>query len=91
MKMKKWSSQWKFHIVVVQNNGKEIYKKKCAASAKLLFLLILRGWKGFLRDTGLSVFNFRERWKREIKIRELWMVCLSWYVSFKIFVRYSWF
>ena len=27
MKMKKWSSQWKFHIVVVQNNGKEMYKK----------------------------------------------------------------
>ena len=42
------------------------------------------GWKGFLRDTGLSVFDFRERWKHEIEIRELWMVCSLWYVSFKI-------
>ena len=30
-------SFWKFHFVVVQNNGKEMYKKKCVASAKLLF------------------------------------------------------
>ena len=26
-----------FHVVVVQNKGKEMYKKKCAARAKLLF------------------------------------------------------
>ena len=30
-------SFWKFHVVVVQNNGKEIPEKKCAARAKLLF------------------------------------------------------
>lgn len=30
-----------------------------------------RGEKGLLRETGLSA-NFRERWKYEIKIRELW-------------------
>ena len=30
-------SFWKFHFVVVQNNAKEMYKKKCAARAKLLF------------------------------------------------------
>ena len=30
-------SFWKFHLVVVRNNGKEMYKKRCAASAKLLF------------------------------------------------------
>ena len=29
-----------FHVVVVQNNGKEMYKLKCAARAKMLFLLI---------------------------------------------------
>ena len=29
-------SFWKFHVVVVQNNSKEMYKKKCAARAKLL-------------------------------------------------------
>ena len=34
---KKVKSFWKFHSVVVQNNGKEMYKKKCAARAKLLF------------------------------------------------------
>ena len=28
---------WKFLVVVVQNNGKEMYKKKCAARAKLFF------------------------------------------------------
>ena len=30
---------WKFHVVVVQNNVKEMYQK-CAARAELLFLLI---------------------------------------------------
>ena len=30
-------SFWKFHVLVVQNNGKEMYKKKCAAREKLLF------------------------------------------------------
>ena len=29
-------SFWKFHVVVVQNNGKDKYKR-CAARAKLLF------------------------------------------------------
>ena len=43
-----------------------------------------RGWKELLRDTWLSVFNFRERWKYEIKTRELWLVCLSWYVNFNL-------
>ena len=42
-----------------------------------------RGVKGLLRDTWLSVFNCRDRWKREIKIRELWMSYLSWYVNLK--------
>ena len=28
---------WKFLVVVVQNNGKEMYKKKCTARAKLFF------------------------------------------------------
>ena len=32
-------SFWKFHILVVQNNGKDMYKR-FAARAKLLFLLI---------------------------------------------------
>ena len=33
---------WKdtFHVVVVQNNSKGMCKKKCAARAKLFFLLI---------------------------------------------------
>ena len=43
-----------------------------------------RGVKGLLRATWLSVFNFRERWKYEIKTRELWLVCLSWYVNFNL-------
>ena len=30
-------SFWKFQVVVEQNNGKEMYKEKCAARAKLLF------------------------------------------------------
>ena len=30
-------SFWKFHVVVVQNNVTEMYKKKCAARAELLF------------------------------------------------------
>ena len=29
--------EFSLYIVVVQNNGKEMYKKKCAARAKLLF------------------------------------------------------
>ena len=28
----------KFHVLVVQNNGKEMYKKKYAATSKLLFV-----------------------------------------------------
>ena len=36
----KLRSFWKFHVEVVQNNCKEMYKKKCAARAKLLFLLL---------------------------------------------------
>ena len=30
-------SFWKFNVVVVRNNGKEMYKKKCAPRAKLVF------------------------------------------------------
>ena len=30
----------KFHVEVVQNNGKEMYKKKCVALAKVARLLI---------------------------------------------------
>ena len=40
----------------------------------------MRGWKGFLRDAGLSVFNFRDQWKYEMKIRELWMF---YFVNFR--------
>ena len=32
-------SSWKFHVVVVQNNGKEMYKKMCC-TCKVAFLLI---------------------------------------------------
>ena len=32
-------SLWKFHVVVVQHNGKEMYKKVCCTS-KVAFLLI---------------------------------------------------
>ena len=32
-------SFWKFHVVVVQNNGKETYKKVCC-TCKVAFLLI---------------------------------------------------
>ena len=32
-------SSWKFHVVVVQNNGKEMYKKMCY-TCKVAFLLI---------------------------------------------------
>ena len=32
-------SFWKFHVVVVQNNGKEMYQKKCC-TCKVAFLLI---------------------------------------------------
>ena len=45
----------------------------------------MRGEKGLLRDTWLSVFSFRERWKYKIQTRELWLVCLSGYVNCKIF------
>ena len=34
---------------------------------------------------GVIVWYVNERWKYEIKTRELWLVCLSWYVNFKIF------
>ena len=30
-------SFWAFHVVVMQNNSKEMYKKKCATRAKLFF------------------------------------------------------
>ena len=33
-------SFWKFHVVVVQNNDKEMYKKRnCAAPGKVVFFL----------------------------------------------------
>ena len=32
-------SFWRFHVVVVQNNGKEMYKKVCC-TCKVVFLLI---------------------------------------------------
>ena len=31
---------WKFHPVVVQNNGKEMYKKKCTAREKCFFFFL---------------------------------------------------
>ena len=34
-------SFWKFHVVVVQNNGKEMYKKGCC-TCQVAFLLIRR-------------------------------------------------
>ena len=36
----------KFQVVLVQNNGKEMYKetKKCAARAKFFFLLLIRDY-----------------------------------------------
>ena len=43
------------------------------------------GGKGVIAWYVITVFNFRERWKYEIKTRELWLVCLSWYLNFKIF------
>ena len=33
----------KFHSVVVQNNGKEMYKKKCTAREKCFFFFFLGG------------------------------------------------
>ena len=33
-------SFWKFHVVVVRNNGKEMYKKKVCCTCKVGFLLI---------------------------------------------------
>ena len=60
-------------------------KIKLRGTRSQISSLSKRGVKGLLRDTWLSVFNFRERWKYEIKTRELWLVCLSWYVNFKIF------
>ena len=62
-----------------------LWNAKCKGFIEHHFYV--RGWKGLLRDTGLSAFNFRERWKYEIKIGELWMVCLSWCVNFESFIR----
>ena len=39
---------WKFHVVVVENNGKEMYEKKCAARAKFLFSKLIRPIAVFL-------------------------------------------
>ena len=41
------------------------------------YISYMRGIKGLLRGTWLSVFNFRERWKYEIKTRELWLVTVT--------------
>ena len=45
-------SFWKFYVVLVQNNGKEMYKKKCAARAKMAFFavfVVVAAWLA-LRD-----------------------------------------
>ena len=34
-----WGSIWKFHIIVVQSNSEEMYKKVCC-TCKVVFLLI---------------------------------------------------
>ena len=34
------SKFWKFHVVAVQNNCKEVYKKRCVFWCKVAFLLI---------------------------------------------------
>ena len=47
---------WKFHLVVVQSNGKEIYKKKCAARAKLL--LLIRPFLVFSTFSGVAFAAF---------------------------------
>ena len=62
-----------------------IYFSVCTKSTDSTLIAAVKGVKGVLRHTRSSVFNFRERWKHQIKFRELWMVYLSWYVSFKIF------
>ena len=56
----------KFQVVVVQNNGKEMYKetKKCAACAKFFFLLLIRDYWFFCssrcrRRLALLDFIFR--------------------------------
>ena len=33
-------SFWKFHVVVVQNNGKEMHKKVCCRCKVVFFLLV---------------------------------------------------
>ena len=47
-------SFWKFHVVVGQNNGKELYQKNCAARAK--FLLLIRLIVVFHRFPKLHAF-----------------------------------
>ena len=63
----------------------QLHSSLMPTSLNHLYVNGKRGVKWLLRDTWLSVFNFRERWKYEIKTRELWLVCLPWYVNFKIF------
>ena len=46
-------------------------------------LALEEGVKGII--LWYNFFNFRERWKYEIKTRILWLVCFSWNVVFKIF------
>ena len=50
----KLRSFWKFHIVVVQNNGKEMYKKICY-TCKICFLADYRPIVVFHRSLALPL------------------------------------
>ena len=58
---------WKFHVVVVQNNGKEMYKKVCC-TCKIVFLLIrpivaVRVKGRMVKGMGMETGNARyEMW-----------------------------
>ena len=64
-------SFWKFYVVVVQNNGKEMYKK-CAARVKLLFLLIrpIIVFSPFSLPSPFSITRFYILFQQTINIIE---------------------
>ena len=51
----KLRSFWKFHIVVVQNNGKEMYKKICYTCKILFAFWLIRPIVVFQRSLALPL------------------------------------
>ena len=70
---------WKFHVVVVQNNGKRNVQKKCAARAFLLIrpIVVVFFFSPFSLPSPLSITRFYILFEQSINIIESFAFVLA--------------